>query len=268
MLENLLVAFTQVAKLKHVALVTGTKHYLGPFESYGKVDPVTPFAETHPRLDYPNFYYTQEDILIAKSKQFEFNWTVSRPHTIIGYAPGNLMNLGTTIAVYATLCKRLKLPFVFPGSKLSYEGLVDVTDSNLLAEHIYWEMTTPLAANLAFNVVNGDIFRWKHLWVVIAHYFHLETSPYPGAPSPLEQSMCKPEIDKEWELITKENNLVPYKLNQIAPWWHTDGDLGRSIECVNDMNRSKEMGWIGFRNSQTSFLRLFDRLREEKIIPS
>jgi nucleoside-diphosphate-sugar epimerase len=267
MIDNLLTAFTETAKLKHVALVTGTKHYLGPFESYAKSEPVTPFSEEHPRLNIANFYYTQEDILIAKAKQYGYNWSVSRPHTIIGYSPGNLMNLGTTIAVYATLCRRLKLPFTFPGSSKSYEGLVDVTDSQLLAEHIYWEMTTPQAVNLAYNVVNGDIFRWKFLWPTIAHYFQVEVGQYNGQ-SPLEPRFSKPEFEKEWEAIVKEHNLVPSKLNQIAPWWHTDADLGRPFECVNDMNRSKEHGWTGFRNSQKSFIQLFDKLRSEKIIPT
>jgi len=175
------------------------------------------------------------------------------------------MNLGTTIAVYATLCKREKLPFIFPGSKMSYEGLVDVTDSELLAEHLYWQMTSPQAANLAYNVVNGDNFRWKYFWPVIAQYFQLEPAPYTEPISPMEPRMSK--YEKEWETITKEYNLAPFKLNQVASWWHTDADLGRNFECVNDMNRSKELGWTGFRNSQKSFLKLFDRLREEKIIP-
>jgi len=267
MLENVLTAWTEHAKLKHVVLVTGTKYYLGSFESYGSTEPIIPFVETQPRLDTPNFYYTQEDILFAKAKEYGFNWSVPRPHDIIGYAPGNLMNLGTTIAVYATLCRRLKLPFTFPGSRKAYEGLVDVADSELLAEHIYWEITTPEAANMAFNVANGDVFQWKHLWQTIAQCFQLEVGTYNG-PSSLQSQFSKPEFEKEWEAIVKEHNLVPYKLNQIASWWFADAELGRKFECVTDMNRSKELGWTGFRNSQKSLLELIDTLRSEKIIPN
>jgi len=57
-------------------------------------------------------------------------------------------------------------------------------------------------------------------------------------------------------------------LSEVASWWHTDADLGRTIECVNDMNKSKELGFLGFRNTEKSFLDLFDRLRKEKIIPA
>ncbi len=63
MLRNLLDAVGTSSKLDHVALVTGLKHYLGPFESYGQVKPDTPFSEDQGRLPFRNFYYEQEDIL-------------------------------------------------------------------------------------------------------------------------------------------------------------------------------------------------------------
>ena len=47
--------------LQHAALVTGTKHYLGPFAAYGQTVAETPFRENAPRLPGLNFYYTQED---------------------------------------------------------------------------------------------------------------------------------------------------------------------------------------------------------------
>ena len=47
--------------------------------------------------------------------------TMHRPHTIIGFAHGNVMNMGVTLAVYASLCKAQNLPFVFPGLKRAME---------------------------------------------------------------------------------------------------------------------------------------------------
>jgi hypothetical protein len=68
-------------KLRHVALVTGTKHYLGPFEAFGKRGAETPFRETQPRLPVENFYYVQEDILFEAATHGGFTWSVRRPHT-------------------------------------------------------------------------------------------------------------------------------------------------------------------------------------------
>ena len=56
MVRNLLDALLPLGSVQHVALVTGLKHYLGPFEAYGKGKlPATPFREEQPRLDIENF---------------------------------------------------------------------------------------------------------------------------------------------------------------------------------------------------------------------
>src|ERR1700733_7319704 len=172
MVRNVLQALQAAGSVKHVALVTGLKHYLGPFESYGKGRlPATPFREEQQRLDIENFYYAQEDQLFAASKRGGFGWSVHRPHTIIGYAVGNAMNMGTTLAVYATICRETGRPFLFPGSATQWNSLTDMTDARLLGRHQLWAATTPAAANQAFNVVNGDVFRWSWMWKRLAAWF-------------------------------------------------------------------------------------------------
>lgn len=36
------------------------------------------------------------------------------------------------------------------------------------------------ARNEDFNVVNGDVFRWKWMWPRIAEYFDIEAIPFDG----------------------------------------------------------------------------------------
>src|SRR5262249_7521769 len=154
--------------VRHVALVTGLKHYLGPFEAYAKVQPDTPFSEEAARLPYENFYYVQEDVLFAAAERDGFTWTVHRPHTLIGWALGNAMNMAVRLAVYAAICRETGRPFHFPGSREQWEAVTDVTDAGLLADHLVWAATTPAAADHALNVVNGDVFRWRRLWPKLA----------------------------------------------------------------------------------------------------
>src|SRR6185437_8159413 len=46
MVRNVLDAVSAAGSVEHVSLVTGLKHYLGPFEAYGKGNlPATPFRE-------------------------------------------------------------------------------------------------------------------------------------------------------------------------------------------------------------------------------
>src|SRR5262249_856331 len=48
--RNGLAALDRSGSLRDVALATGLKHYLGPFEYYAKVKPDTPLREEMPRL--------------------------------------------------------------------------------------------------------------------------------------------------------------------------------------------------------------------------
>ena len=263
---NLLEAVAQAGSVEHVALVTGLKHYLGPFEAYGKGRlPATPFREDQARLDVPNFYYAQEDALFAAAMRQGFTWSVHRPHTIVGYAVGNAMNMGVTLAVYASICRETGRPFIFPGSMTQWNSLTDMTDARLLARHLTWAATPAAAKNEAFNVVNGDVFRWSWMWERIAAWFEIEPRGCPAEPMPLEQQLT--DAAPLWEAIAKRHELAEPNLLRLASPWHTDGDLGRPIEVVTDMSKSRKLGFLDYQATDDSFADLFTALRRARLIP-
>lgn len=266
MVRHLLDALRPVGSVKHVALVTGLKHYLGPFEAYGQgALPQTPFREEQGRLDVDNFYYAQEDEVFAAAERDGFTWSVHRPHTVIGVAVGNAMNMATTLAVYASICKATGRPFRFPGSAAQWQSLTDMTDARQLARHQVWASTTPAAANQAFNVVNGDVFRWSWMWSRIAGWFGLEAAPFDGSVVPLEQQM---EADEAaWRRIAAEHHLVEPDMHRLVSAWHSDADLGRPIEVVTDMSKTRRMGFLDYQPTDDAFFDAFARLRAERLIP-
>lgn len=269
MMRNLFAAL-EAAPLAHASLVTGTKQYLGSFEAYGSGRIETPFRESEPRVPGDNFYYALEDVLFETAERQGFAWNVHRPHTVIGYARGNAMNMGTTLAVYASICRETGRPFVFPGSQTQWNALTDMTDALVLARQMAWAATTPGAANQAFNTVNGDVFRWRRMWREIGEYFGLdsrgpEASDDPETMQPLEKQMAGAE--SIWREIAAKHDLVEPDVAKLASWWHTDADLGRDQECVNDTTKSRDFGFDHFRETRSAFFDLFDRLRAEKIIP-
>ena len=266
MIRNLLGAVRPAGSVEHVALVTGLKHYLGPFEAYGKgVMPATPFREEQPRLAVENFYYAQEDELFAAAAEQGFGRSVHRPHTIVGFAVGNAMNMGVTLAVYASLCKAYGWPFVFPGSPVQWHGLTDMTDARLLARHLLWASTTAAARDEAFNVVNGDVFRWSWMWGRLAGFFGLEAAAYPGQATPLEAQMA--EAAPLWAELARREGLAEEELGRLVSAWHTDADLGRPIEVVTDMSKSRKLGFLEYQATDESFFDLFRQLREARLIP-
>ena len=265
MLQNLLDALAHADTVQHVALVTGTKHYLGPFEAYGASKPDTPFVEDRPRLAGENFYYTQEDILFKSASDRGYTWSVHRPHTIIGYALGNAMNMGVTLAVHASICKETGQPFVFPGSKQQYEAATDMTDARLLARHLTWASTNAEGSNQAFNVVNGDVFRWRQMWAVLAEEFGLVNGGLPAETAPLAVQMA--HSAPVWDAMVSKYGLQANALETLASWWHTDGDLGRDVECFNSMSKSRRCGFNDYQDTAQAFRALFARLRSQRIIP-
>jgi nucleoside-diphosphate-sugar epimerase len=266
MVRNVLDAVSNAGSVKHVALVTGLKHYLGPFEAYGKGKlPATPFREDQPRLDIENFYYAQEDEVFAAAKRDGFGWSVHRPHTIIGYAVGNAMNMGVTLAVYATIRRETGRPFSFPGSAMQWNGLTDMTDAGLLARHLEWAATTEAARDQAFNIVNGDVFRWSWMWTRLADWFGLQPAKYSGEGIPLERQLA--DAGPVWTDIARKHKLAENDLAVLASAWHTDADLGRPIEVVTDMSKSRKLGFLDYQATDDSFFKLFARLREARIIP-
>jgi nucleoside-diphosphate-sugar epimerase len=266
MVRNLLDGLAPATGPRHVALVTGLKHYLGPFEAYGQGTlPQTPFREEQGRLDVENFYYAQEDALFAAAARDGFSWSVHRPHTVIGKAVGNAMNMGTTLAVYASLCRDSGRPFLFPGSAAQWNGLTDMTDARQLARHMLWAAETGAAHDEAFNVVNGDIFRWQWMWGRIADWFGIEAAPFDGVVRPLEEQMAG-DADR-WRDIAAREGLAEPDLARLASPWHSDADLGRPIEVVTDMSKSRRLGFTGYQPTDDAFFALFAQLRADRLIP-
>ncbi len=159
LLKNLVDGLEPVAPdLEHLTFIQGDKAYGAHFGLYK-----TPALETDARHFPPNFYYHQEDCLRRASAGKRWGWTALRPEIVVGLAIGNPMNLATLIAVYASLCKELNVPFRFPGPPRAYEVLVNVTDARLLAQGQAYVATHAGTNGEIYNLTNGDVFRWKQL---------------------------------------------------------------------------------------------------------
>ncbi|XVF64160.1 hypothetical protein PTKIN_Ptkin09bG0145500 [Pterospermum kingtungense] len=268
MLRNVLHSVIPNApNLQHICLQTGSKHYLGPFELLGKIQlPDPPFTEDLPRLNAPNFYYTQEDILFEETEKKEgLTWSVHRPSVIFGFSPYGLMNIVANLSAYAAICKHEGKPLLFPGSKAAWECYFEASDADLIAEHQIWAAVDPYARNEAFNVNNGDVFKWKHLWGALAKHFGIEEFGFEEGKNLGLQEMMKGK-EKVWEEIVKEKQLKETRLEEVGVWWFADLVLSGPLPLLS-MNKSKEHGFLGFRNSNNSFITWVDKMKAHKIVP-
>jgi nucleoside-diphosphate-sugar epimerase len=247
----------RLPQLRHVCLLQGSKYYgrhLGPFK--------TPAKESDPRHMPPNFYYTQQDFLVQLSRGKSWSWSCPRPHIVCGYAESDL-NLVKPIAVYAVVSKALGLPLRYPGNPAAYQALHCATDVGLLARAMVWMSTTSACAGEAFNVVNGDCFRWQHLWPKFAEYFGMELGPVQ------EISLTRMMADKEalWNEVVRKNDLVPNPWNRVADWAYADYAFAPHWDIILDTTKLRKFGFHDFVDTEEMFFRLFDEFRRIRFIP-
>lgn len=169
----------------------------------------TPYNENDPRHIGPNFYYDLEDYLCGRvSKKSSgcasWTWSALRPGPVIGYSTGSYMSLLPSIAVYGSICKHLGLEMKFPGTKTAYMAPMEVCDARVLADAMLFISTDPGAGNEAYNINNGDYFRWEQVWPAIAAFFGVQAGP-PLRVGDLTQVM--EEYRGVWEEIVKKHGL-------------------------------------------------------------
>lgn len=258
MLANLMDGLEPVANLQHVQLMHGAKWYgtfLGAYR--------TPAREDDPRPPVEHFYHAQQDWLEARQAGKDWTWSTLRPHGVWGFSTGSAMNLLTGIACFAALSRAEGKPLCWPGHAGFYGRLYQMIDVDLLARAMEWTATTPAAANNAFNITNGDLFRWEHVWPAIADFFAMET----GAPAPLKISEAMSDKGPVWDQLVADHGLHPYKLNEIVNWAYLDMALFNDRDQVSSVTKIVRAGWTDLWDTQATITRQLQKLREARIIP-
>ena len=71
-----------------------------------------------------------------------------------------------------------------------------------------------------------------------------------------------------WEEIVAEHELAPTRLEEVGNLWFVDAVFGVEEVRLDGRNKSKERGFLGFRNTVSSFISWIDKMRAHKIVPS
>ncbi|MGN7986246.1 SDR family oxidoreductase [Pedobacter sp. 22226] len=259
MLVNVLEAIEPVAAgLRHISLMQGYKVYgahLGPFK--------TPAKESDAGHMPPEFNVDQQQYLEKKQIGKPWTWSAIRPSVVGGTAIGNPMNLALVIAMYASISKELGLPLRFPGKAGAYDTLLEITDAGLLAKATVWAATSPECANQAFNITNGDLFRWNEMWPKIAAYFKMEVAP------PLQMPLQSVMADKSgfWLTVQQKYNLEKHSYEQLSGWAFGDFVFSWDYDFFADGTKARLLGFHEFINTETMFYDLFDEFRSKHVIP-
>ena len=258
MLRNLLdAAEASLPRFAHIHMIHGGKWYglhIGPFR--------TPAREDDPRHMPPNFYYDQQDLVAARQAGRPWSWSASRPNFVLDVAPGRARNMVSTLGAYAAICRELGVPFDFPGREGAWHRLHEVTDASLLADGVLWMLREPRAANRAFNITNGDAFRWCDLWAYLADIFGLPC----GRPRPMSLARWMADKGPAWEAIRARHGLA-LPVAQVASWDFADFFLNMDYDVISSMTAARSAGFTGFVDSWAMFAAQVEGYRAARILP-
>lgn len=259
LLVNAVTAINESSEvLRRVVLVTGTKYYgthLGPLN--------TPFRETAPRHMPPNYYFDQIDWLTAFQKGKSWDWVELRPQTLCGFAPGTAMSILPAIAIYAAMAKEQKLPLHFPGKSGAWDSLYQVTDSAHMARAARWSAETLECGNEAFNITNGDYFRWRNLWPLIAEVFEMPMGNVQTIS--LTQQMAD-KVDL-WKTMQKQYSLQNYSYDEVVAWPFADYVFATDWDVMSNITKCRQFGFHEVVDTEAMFVTLLKKFRTEKIVP-
>ncbi len=233
MFENLIETLLELgAPLKRVIFLQGGKVYGAHLGVYK-----TPAREDDSRHFPPNLYFRHEDYarsLPARSVA----WTALRPDVVIGHSLGSAMNLGNLIGVYGTLCRELGVAMQFSGSEAAYNTLVNICDANMLGKAVLW--AAEQEKDGAYNITNGDQFRWKHVWPKLAAWFGLEV----GEPQPISLQNRLNEASADiWQQLAVREGLAEQNISQIALGSFGDFIFHVQQDAVFDVTKARQAGF-------------------------
>jgi nucleoside-diphosphate-sugar epimerase len=264
MLENCFEPLRRAAGgLQHVTLMQGTKAYgahLGPI--------AIPAKERQPRHPHDNFYWLQEDYLRARQVGQAWRWTILRPQVIFGESLGSHMNVIPALGVYAALLREEGRPLSFPGGP---PWPREAVDADLLARACEWAATTPACANETFNINNGDVFDWRHVWPAIAETLGMEVGP--DAPLSLAEAM--PVREPDWQAIVRTHALrSPGTLADFVG----QGFVYADRQFAHDAKRTppttlvstikaRQAGFLDCMDTEDMFRKWFRRFQELRWLP-
>jgi nucleoside-diphosphate-sugar epimerase len=247
------------APVEHVTLYQGMKYYgahLGAFK--------TPALEDDPRLPLPHFYYVQQDLLAERAARDGFTYTVLRPEGVWGYAQGTPMNLLMAIAAYVAVTRHLGLPLRFPGPRRTYQDVIyQSTDAQLLARATIWAGRAPAARDQAFNITNGDVYRWSQMWAAVAGHYGMELA----GPQQMPLAEVMPGHQATWEQITRQHDLVPARWEDLVDWRFADFIFGSAFDNISSTVKIRQAGFTDCLDSVTRMIGLLDDLGRRHIVP-
>ncbi len=259
MFENLIAAVrASGSALKHIIFVQGGKVYGAHLGVYR-----TPAREEDSRHFPPNLYFRHEDYARKLGDETGIGWTALRPDIVIGHSFGSPMNLGNLLGVYGTLCRETGTALHFPGPDAAWRNtLVNITDSRILGQSAIWAAENSHYG--AFNITNGDVFRWSHVWPKLAEWFGVPV----GEAQPISLSERLHALKPLWASIAEKAQLQERDIDRLALGGFGDFIFHVEKDAIFDVTKARQHGFEAMtKRSDEVLIAHLEAMRSGRLIP-
>jgi hypothetical protein len=123
--------------------------------------------------------------------------------------------------------------------------------------------TSDKAHNQAFNVTNGDLYRWCNLWPRLASSYGIPC----GQVRTLNLATWMADKQPVWDRIVKRHGLKPMPMDSIAKWPFGDFLWRQNQDNISSTTKLRQIGFHDMLDTEAMYMGHIARYREAKILP-
>ena len=148
------------------------------------------------------------------------------------------------------MSKELGLPLRFPGKPGAYDRLLEMTDAGLLAQGHRLGGDRRALRNQAFNITNGDLFRWNEMWPKIAALLR----PGGGAAAADVARSRHGRQGAALERMSREARASRHPYEDVSSWRFGDFVFGWDYDMFADGTKARRFGFHEYVETEAMFL--------------
>lgn len=140
--------------------------------------------------------------------------------------------------------------------------LVNITGAEVLGEVALWAAETSMDGT--FNITNGDVFRWSHIWPKLAAWFGLDI----GESQTIFLDERLTVLAPVWANLVNRESLVEGDARRIAPGAFGDFIFHVQSDAIFNVTKARQAGFSGVnRRSDGVLLAHLEDMRIRRLIP-
>ena len=139
-----------------------------------------------------------------------------------------------------------------------------MTDAGLLARATVWAATDERCANQAFNIANGDLFRWSEMWPKIAAIFELEVGAAAADVARRDHGRQGAAVERD---ESQKHGLADTAYRDVSSWAFGDSVFSWDYDIFADGSKARRFGFHEYVETEAMFLASSPTSAERRIIP-